>query len=84
MTQFDLTVQCDRMPCKASGFCSGASCDSNSIHLVCLQSYGDLLYLWTVYKLHCSTADQILKTLCLYAVCDDDDDDVLIMGSGQL
>jgi len=58
--------------------------------MVCLQSYGDLLYLWTVHKLHCSTADQILKTLCLCAVCDgdddddDDDDDELIMGSGQL
>lgn len=61
MTQFDLTVQCDRMPCKASGFGFGASCDSNSVRLVCLQSYGDLLYLRTVHKLHCSTADQILK-----------------------
>jgi hypothetical protein len=43
-----------------------------------------------IFKLHCSTADQILKLMYLYAVCDggggddDDDDGVLIMGSGQL
>jgi hypothetical protein len=79
------------MPCKASGFGFRASCVSNSVHSVCLQSYADLLCLWTVHKLHCSTAAQILKTSYLYAVCDggdddddDDDDGVLIVGSGQL